>query len=333
MSAILVGARWEAVSKLLPSRNVVIVTDSNILKIYGSRFPDFPVIRLKPGEESKQTSIAEKIAAELLKKGIDRSGYILAIGGGVVSDLAGFVASIYLRGIKCGYISTSLLSQVDASTGGKTGVNLGRVKNVIGTFRQPEFVICDTSMLRTLPEDEYLSGLAELIKTGFIGDKSIIAILEKEYPSVMRRDKILLADLVFKAVKFKASVVAKDEKESGLRRILNFGHTFGHAFELSCSIKHGFAVAAGMELAAGFSCSRGLLTVKEFRRLLNLLERYNLRKRYDIPAGEIRKLMMHDKKKSGDEIHFVFLRETGKAIAEKVHKDEIMDFYRDYLNR
>jgi 3-dehydroquinate synthase len=270
----------------------------------------------------------EKLAGELMKKGIDRTGFILAIGGGVVCDVAGFLASVYLRGIKCGYVSTSLLSQVDASTGGKTGVNLGMIKNVIGTFNQPEFVICDTTMLRTLPEDEYMSGLAELIKTGLIGDKTIIDTLENNYPAIISRDRDLLADLVYRSVRFKAGVVAKDEKESGLRRILNFGHTFGHAVELHQGVKHGFAVAAGMELATLFSYSKSFIKKEECERIIGLLKKYNLTKDFKMSAGKVRKLILHDKKKAGDEIHFVFIAGIGKAKVNKLPVDEIVDFYR-----
>jgi 3-dehydroquinate synthase len=250
VSAIIAGGRWEAVTRLLPESNVIIVTDDNLFNLYGDRFPPFPVIKIRPGEESKKLEVIAQLADGLMKNGIDRTGFMLAIGGGVVCDVAGFLASVYMRGIKCGYISTSLLSQVDASTGGKTGVNLGRVKNIIGTFSQPQFVICDTTMLRTLPDNEYMSGLAELIKTGLIGEKSIVELLENNYSRIMARERELLTDIVARSVKFKASVVAKDEKETGLRRILNFGHTFGHAIELSESVSHGFAVAAGMEMAA-----------------------------------------------------------------------------------
>ena len=326
VSAILIGARWEAVVKLLPESGVVIITDKNVFDLYHDRFPDFPVIKLKPGEESKQLKVIEKTAEKLVKAGIDRSGFILAIGGGVVSDMAGFLASVYMRGISCGYVSTTLLSQVDASTGGKNGVNLGSIKNVIGTFVQPAFVICDTTMLRTLPEDEYLSGLAELIKTGIIGDKSIIGILEKEYRNVILRDRYLLADLVTKSVKFKASVVAKDEKESGLRRILNFGHTVGHALELSLGIKHGFAVASGMEIAAQFSLVKGFINAREKDRIINLLNDYGLLRKYDVPYTGIKELIMHDKKKAGDHLYFVFTEGIGKAVVRKIPVDEIIDF-------
>jgi 3-dehydroquinate synthase len=328
VSAIIVGARWEAVVKLLPEKGVVIITDENVFRIYGDRFPEFPVLVIKPGEKSKQLDEIEILAKKLLKAGIDRTGFILAIGGGVVCDVAGFLASVYMRGIRCGYVSTTLLSQVDASTGGKNGVNLGTIKNVIGNFCQPEFVICDPTMLRTLPEDEYLSGLAELIKTGITGDESIIETLELNHSKVVLRDRVLLADLVARSVKFKAYVVSKDEKETGLRRVLNFGHTFGHAIELNKSIKHGFAVAAGMKLAALFSLKKGLIKEKEYKRLTDLLEKYKLPSDYHLPVSEIRKLILHDKKKSGSDIHFVFVEGFGKPVVKKLPVGEVIDFYK-----
>lgn len=329
VSAILVGARWEAVVKLLPEKGVVIITDENVFNIYGERFPEFPVLLIKPGEKSKQLGEIQKLAKKLLKAGIDRSGFILAIGGGVVCDVAGFLASVFMRGIRCGYVSTTLLAQVDASTGGKNGVNLGTVKNMIGTFRQPEFVICDPTMLRTLPEEEYLSGLAELIKTGIIGDPSIIETLEQNYSQIVLRDRNILSELVAKSVKFKAHVVSEDEKESGLRRILNFGHTFGHSIELLKSVKHGFAVAAGIKLATLFSLKEGLIQEDEYKRIISLLVKYKLPVDYDIPAYKIRKLILHDKKMAGNEIHFVFVEGVGNAIVKKIGVGEVMDFYKN----
>ena len=170
-SEVLVGVNWEDTGTLLPGKGIAIITDDNVFHLYGEKFPQFPVFSVTPGENSKKLDVVERLAEKLLETGIDRSGFILAVGGGVVCDIAGFLASIYMRGIKCGYISTTLLSQVDASTGGKNGVNLGDAKNIIGTITQPEFVVCDPVFLLTLPYREYLSGLAELIKTAIIGDK------------------------------------------------------------------------------------------------------------------------------------------------------------------
>jgi 3-dehydroquinate synthase len=331
VSGILVGGRWEAVGKLLPARGVVIITDENVFNLYGDRFPRFPVLKLKPGEISKQLIIIESLAKQLLINGIDRSGFVLAVGGGVVCDVAGFLASVYMRGIRFGFVSTSLLSQVDASTGGKNAVNLGEIKNVIGTFRQPEFVVCDTTMLRTLPEDEYLSGLSELIKTGIIGDKSIIGTIEKNAAGILRRDRDLLSGLVARAVRIKGSVVSEDEKETGPRRVLNFGHTYGHAIELHEGLKHGFAVAAGMELATGFSLSMDYINKKEHDRIIQLLRSYNLTADYRIPAGKMEELITHDKKKSGADIYFVFIKGIGKPFIRKMPVKEVVEYYKHFI--
>jgi 3-dehydroquinate synthase len=330
-SEILVGTGWESVHEKIPENGIVIVTDSTVHKIYGDRFPDCPVISLKPGEESKSLSVIAELSEKLLDLGIDRNGFILAIGGGVVSDIAGFLASIYLRGIRCGYISTSLLSQVDASTGGKNGVNHGGTKNILGIIRQPEFVICDTSMLSTLSEEEYLSGLSEMIKTAIIGDRELFRLIESNHAPIMARDRELLTTLVTMSVRFKAAVVTEDERETGLRRILNFGHTFGHAIEMKTGFLHGFAVASGMELATYYSLEKGLITDAEKDRIIGLLSRFGLLRPYSLPAEQIESLVMHDKKKSGNAIHFIFTEGIGKAVSEKLSLSEAIDFYKRFV--
>lgn len=332
-SEILVGENWEVVKDMLPEKGVVIITDNTVNQLYGSRFPEVPVFSLTPGEESKKLEVIESLAEKLLDNGIDRSGFILAIGGGVVCDVAGFLASVYMRGIRCAYVSTTLLSQVDASTGGKNGVNLGSTKNMIGTIRQPEFVICDTDMLQTLSEQEYLSGLAELMKTAVIGDYELFEMVEGNYDGIIHRDPTLLSMLVAGSVRFKALVVTEDEKEAGLRRILNFGHTFGHAVELQRGLKHGFAVASGMELATAFSLERGYITPEENSRIIELLKRYDLLSPHDLTDDQVERLIIHDKKKSGVEIHFIFIHGIGKAEVEKVPVTDLLDFYRRYRDK
>jgi 3-dehydroquinate synthase len=332
-SEILVGENWESVTKLLPEKGVVIITDENIKRIYGSGFPDVPVLSVSPGEGSKKLEVIEFLAAQLLDNGIDRSGFILAVGGGVVCDLAGFLASIYLRGIRCGYVSTSLLSQVDASTGGKNGVNLGGTKNILGNIRQPEFVICDQTMLLTLSEKEYLSGLSELIKTAIIGDEDLFDLIERSYDEIMLRDNTLLTELVTRSVKFKGSVVSEDERETGLRRILNFGHTYGHAVEMQMAVKHGFAVASGMELATCFSFEKGLISMDDKDRIISLLRRFKLLEKHNIPDDQMYKLISHDKKKTGNDINFVFIEGIGNAIIKKVSVSELIDFYKKFRDK
>lgn len=332
-SEILVGERWEALSGLFPEKNAVIVTDDNVNQLYGSRFPKLPVLSLSPGEGSKKLEVIEYLAEQLLKAGIDRSGFILAIGGGVVCDVAGFLAAVYMRGIRCGYVSSTLLSQVDASTGGKNGVNLGGTKNILGTISQPEFVICDPEMLETLPVQEYLSGLAELIKTAVIGDKELFDLIESRFDDIMARKSDLLTLLVAKSVRFKGLVVTEDEKESGLRRILNFGHTFGHAVEMQKAVKHGFAVASGMELSTEFSFEKGYISLEEKERIINLLYRFNLIDKLEITNDQMAKLVCHDKKKTGTDIHFVFTQGIGKATVKKVHIGDVLGFYKRFRDK
>ncbi len=332
-SEILVGQLWTTVDELLPETGIVILTDDNVLRLYGDRFPDVPVFSVAPGEVSKRLSVVEELAVKLLENGIDRSGFILAIGGGVVCDIAGFLASVYMRGIRCGFVSTSLLSQVDASTGGKNGVNLGSTKNMIGTIRQPEFVICDPSILSTLPEDEFLSGLSELIKTAIIGDKDLFEIIEHSSKEIMERDIDMLTMLVTQAVNFKSRIVSEDEKETGLRRILNFGHTFGHAIELQRGIKHGFAVASGMELASEFSYEMGFISSIENERIISLLRYFNLLEQKYISESDMERLIIHDKKKSGSSIHFVFTEGIGKATVKKISVSDILDFYKRFRQK
>ncbi len=330
-SSIYAGYNWECVEKLLPEKAVVIITDTNVFDLYGDKFPAHPVLKLEPGEKIKQLATIGYLAEELLKSGIDRSGFILGIGGGVVCDITGFLASVFMRGVSFGFVSTSLLSQVDASTGGKNGVNLGEIKNVIGNFRQPEFVVCDSAMLKTLPEDEYLSGLAELIKTGIIGDVSIIDILEKHNDEIIKRDTQVLSDLVARSVKYKASVVSEDEKETGLRRVLNFGHTYGHAIELHLGIKHGFAVASGMVLASAWSKELGFLDKDEYERIIRILNNYKLITDHGISPEIMEELINHDKKKAGRDIHFVFLEGIGLPLVKKMPVKEVIDFYKQNI--
>ena len=332
-SEIYVGLSWESVGGLLPHKGVAIITDDNVLRLYGDKFPDFPVFSVAPGEGSKKISVVENLAYKLLNAGVDREGFLLSVGGGVVGDITGFLASIYMRGIKSGNVSTTLLSQVDASVGGKNGVNLGDTKNIIGTITQPAFVICDPVVLSSLPEDEYLSGLAELIKTAIIGDGDLFEIIAQNSDGILNRNVELLSTLIAKAVGFKASVVSQDEMETGLRRILNFGHTFGHAIELTQNVKHGFAVASGMELAARFSFAKGFISKDERDMIIDILKRFNLT--VDMPTceDEMRRLILHDKKKAGDYINFVFSEGIGQALVKKVDIAEIMEFYRAFISK
>ena len=307
---------------------MVIITDENLNHFYGNEFGDIPSITITPGESSKKLETIDLITSRLLELGTDRHGFIVGIGGGVVCDIAGFVASVYMRGISFGFVSTSMLSQVDASVGGKNGVNSGTVKNIIGTFNQPDFVICDQEILKTLSEDEYLSGLAELIKHGAICDEELFRILEKNVDQLKSRDKDLLTDLVAKSVEIKAAVVREDEKETGRRMILNFGHTFGHAIEAQTGMKHGFAVAAGIIIAADISVESGMLQRSDRERISALLHSLGLLKPYKITPQRFKELIASDKKKSGDAVNFVLLEKIGKTNVRKITVPVLIEKYK-----
>jgi 3-dehydroquinate synthase len=331
-SEILVGEKWTNFIKYVPPDGAVIITDENILNLYGRDFNGLPVISIKPGEKSKRLEVINDLAAKLLKLGIDRNGFIVGIGGGVVCDIAGFLGSVYMRGINFGFVSSSLLSQVDASVGGKNGVNVGQVKNILGNFRQPEFVICDPEMLKTLPVEEFLSGLAELIKNGAVMDAGLVSDIEKNIEPIMARVPDLLSKLISRSVELKAAIVREDEKESGIRAILNYGHTFGHAIEAHTGLRHGFAVASGMIIAADISVQMGILEPGERDRLINLLESFKLLVNYNITFKQIEEFILQDKKKSGEEINFILLKETGKAVVKKIEVKKLLDSYK-LLNR
>ena len=332
-SDILIGEKWTNLIKYVPAGNAVIVTDDNILKLYGIQFPGFPVLSITPGEKSKNLEVINDLAGKLLNLGIDRNGFIIGIGGGVVCDLAGFLASVYMRGISFGFVSTSLLSQVDASAGGKNGVNIGAVKNIIGNFRQPEFVICDPEMLKTLPDDEYLSGLAELIKMSVIRDAGLFAMIEQNIEPILSRNFLLLGNLITSSVDLKARIVSEDEKEIGIRKILNFGHTFGHAIETQTGLKHGFAIAAGMLISADISVELGILNFTDRDRLKNLLDSFKLLINYNVSCDKLRSLISLDKKKSGNTINFILLEKTGKALVKSIPVGDLFDYYKRLKSR
>jgi 3-dehydroquinate synthase len=325
-SKIVFGFDWKRVSEMIPDENVIIITDDNVKALYNDGFPRFPVLSITPGEASKSLSTIEFLVEQMLTLGIDRNGFVLAIGGGVVCDIAGFVASVYMRGIRFGFVSTSLLSQVDASIGGKNGVNCMLSKNVIGVFNQPEFVICDETMLETLPETEYVSGLAELVKSAFIKDPGMIGEIEEGTRSILLRDKAVLREFIFRAVKIKSTIVESDLRESGLRKLLNFGHTFGHAAELEYGIPHGIAVAWGMHSAIHYSYHRGYLKTTETERLNELIDNLGLLKGVSIDGKRISGHLTNDKKREGEEINFVFLSSPGNAFVEKVGISELKTF-------
>ena len=322
-SEIAVGEGIENIGKYIPSENVVIVTDAHVGRHYRNVFPPFEVLEIGIGEKIKNLETVQGLYGKLVELEADRSFFILGIGGGIVCDITGFVASTYLRGLPFGFVATTLLSQVDASVGGKNGVNYGGYKNMVGVFNQPEFVLCDINLLKTLPEREILCGIAEIVKHALIGDSGLLSYLEGHCEQVRSLDPEVLEKLVYDSVVFKASVVNQDERERGERRKLNFGHTFGHAIEKTTGALHGEAVSAGMVIAVEFSVKRGLLSPDDAERVMDLLRKLGLPLRLQIDREKMVEAMRKDKKRAGDKIHFVFLKSLGEAVVETVSLQEL----------
>ena len=321
-SQVLVGETYRNLEKYLPKdRRVIVIADANILKHYSDFFQQWSVIEIFASEKLKTIKNVEYIYHLLLKNNADRNCFIVIAGGGIVCDLAGYAASTFMRGIPFGFVSTTLLSQVDASVGGKNGVNFYQYKNMIGTFTQPHFVICDTEMLNTLPEREFISGFAEIVKAAVIRDAALFEYLEQNVEKALARDPEVIQHLVTEAIKIKADVVAQDEREQGERRILNFGHTFGHAIEAIKGISHGKAVSIGMMIAARRSVAEAGFPQSSYERLEQLLTRLGLPVDAKAHSEVLFNYLQKDKKREGDHINFVLLTEIGKAIVSKTPLD------------
>ncbi|HIE56499.1 MAG TPA: 3-dehydroquinate synthase, partial [Chromatiaceae bacterium] len=325
-SVVMIGERLENLKRYLPAQPPIIITDSNVRDIWGASFPPGPVITIGTGERIKTFDTLGYIYDQLIALEADRSSFIVGIGGGIVCDIAGFVASTYMRGVRFGFVSTTLLSQVDASVGGKNGVNFKGYKNIVGVFNQPQFVVCDLNVLRTLPREELRCGFAEIVKHGAIADKNMFEYLERHYRRALALDLDIIAKLVYDSVAIKSSIVNQDAREKGVRRKLNFGHTFGHAIEKTLQVRHGEAVSAGMALAAGLSVKRGFLQGPDAARIAGLLEKYELPLRLPHDGHRVLAAIRMDKKREGNGIRFVLLREIGRAFVAEVPFEELEAF-------
>jgi len=312
----------------LPEKPVLLV-DENVMKYHPEKFRSFKTIVIPQGEENKSLEMVGNICRQLVNLGIDRSSRLVGVGGGLTTDIAGFVASTYMRGIRFGFISTTLLGQVDASIGGKNGVNLDGYKNMIGVINQPEFIWCDIAMLRTLEEREYRSGIAEIIKYGAIRDHSLLNYVKENIFAILNRERTVIEKVITRCAEIKAEIVTKDEKEKGERRILNFGHTIGHAIERNFRLLHGEAISIGMVIASELSFRKGLISVDEVKYLHDIIERSGLPVALDFDAEELFDAVKKDKKKEGEEIHFIFLRKFGEAFAGELGMTELRSMLYD----
>jgi len=328
---ILIGPRLltelgEDLKSNMPAPRYIIITDSNVEDYFGADLIrllrqagiQVELLSFAAGEGSKNMDTVMDLACRMIDMGADRQTAILALGGGVVGDVAGFLASIYMRGVPLVQIPTTLLAQVDSSVGGKTGVDLPEGKNLLGTFYQPKRVYADIGILTALPQAEIRNGLAEVVKYGMIRSPELFDFLEEKWRDVINLEPLATAHIVFNSCSIKADVVSVDEREGDLRRILNFGHTVGHAVEAAAhyQIPHGEAVSMGMVAVSRISVAKGLMPEGDLERLCRLLDRLNLPREIpaDLSAKELIDLLQHDKKAKSGRPCFVLSRGIGQIL-------------------
>lgn len=317
-------------------RKVIIICDTNTEKLYlnkikaylEGKFLSLDHTVFEAGEKQKNLDTIYDFYKTMAEKKLDRKSVVIALGGGVVGDMAGFAAATYMRGISYVQIPTTLLAQVDSSVGGKTAVDFMGNKNLIGAFYQPKFVFMNTKTLRTLPEREFSAGMAEVIKYGYIIDKSYLDMLKDKKEEIKALDTEAITDMLYGACKAKAYVVSEDEKETGLREILNYGHTFGHAIEslLDFRLLHGECVAAGMLAALSISLERGIISDNDFKEAKELMKYFGLPTAVKgISFEEIHKQMFMDKKTRNNIITLVLLNKIGEAYSDRQVPPDTID--------
>lgn len=323
-SDVFIGPAAEILPDVLPAGRVVAVSDAAVAELHGRLLAPYETLLVGRGEEHKTLRTVETLCRRLIGMGADRKTFILGVGGGIVTDVAGFAASIYMRGLPFGFVSTTLLGCVDASVGGKNGVNLDGYKNMAGVFAQPQFVVCDTSLFATLPLREIRAGLAEAVKAGIIGDEPLFGLIERAGLDGLCADPEAMDKVVVHSVRLKAAVVSRDEREHGERRKLNLGHTFGHAVE-KCSREmiHGEAVAVGMAIAARLAVKLGLLAPAACDRIVRLLAALGFATEPPVPAERLLAAVTKDKKSEGDTIRLVLPTAVGACEVRTMTFDEL----------
>ena len=323
-------------SALIKGKDVLIITNKTVGKLYLNKIkkllPSFTVkfIQLSDGEKYKNISVFSKIQDFMIKNNFDRDVTVIALGGGVIGDLVGFVASTFMRGVKLIHIPTTLLAQVDSSIGGKTAINHPNGKNLIGSFYQPNCVIIDTEFLKTLPEKEFTSGLAEVIKYGVIKNHKFLRWLNNHANEIINKKKSILLKIVEISAKEKVNVVTKDEHESDVRAFLNFGHTLGHAIEASMKYKnilHGEAISIGMLYASMLSVEKNNLSIEDFNLIESTLKKLKLPTKVPtkITNKNLIKHMSFDKKKKGGKNRFVLLERIGFCVINTTIKEKYLE--------
>ncbi|MGG9972373.1 3-dehydroquinate synthase [Ferruginibacter sp. SUN002] len=316
-------ADFSYLETITSKNNTVIITDDNVFKSQPSRFEGWKTIVIKAGEEHKQQSTVDYIISELIKLGADRKTFVVGVGGGVVTDITGYAASVYMRGLKFGFVPTTILAMVDASIGGKNGVDVGVYKNLVGLIKQPDFLLFDYTLLESLPEEQWVNGFAEVIKHACIKDESLFTLLEDSTLDYFQKDKVALADLIEKNVNIKTKVVVEDEFEQGDRKLLNFGHTVGHAIENIYQLLHGHAISIGMVAAGRISEEINNFHSTELEKMIKVLAQYHLPTEMEYDKVKIWEVLKLDKKKVSNEMNFVLLNKIGDATVRAIPMNQL----------
>lgn len=302
--------------KITEARAAVLITDENIYNAHTKRFKGWNTIVLKPGEEYKVQSTADAITEQLIEMEADRKSTLVGVGGGVITDITGYVASVYMRGLRFGFVPTSVLGLVDASIGGKNGIDVGAYKNMVGVIRQPSFILHDMAFLKSLPQQEWENGFAEIIKHACIKDAAMFTELEKNSLKTYQSSQKAICSLVERNALIKTKVVQKDEFEKGDRRLLNFGHTLGHALETQYELLHGQAISIGMTYACHIS--EQLCGFRETEKVVNLLAKYNLPTYATFDKQIVFNVLKMDKKRERKEMNYVLLERIGKGVVKSI---------------
>lgn len=307
---------FSQLKKTTDKRSAIIITDENVFKAHQNKFRGYNCIVLKPGEEFKIQQTVDSIVETLIEMQADRKSVLIGVGGGVITDLTGYVASVYMRGIRFGFVPTSVLALVDASIGGKNGIDVGQYKNLVGIIRQPSFILHDVSLLQSLPKTEWENGFAEIIKHACIKDAAMFNQLQNTSLQDYMKNKKLLTELIKRNAIIKIKVVQKDEFEKGDRRLLNFGHTLGHAIETQYELLHGQAISIGMTYACHIS--EQLTGFDQTESVVNLLGQYNLPTYAAFDKKKVFEVLKMDKKRVQKEMNFVLLDKIGKAVVQPI---------------
>ncbi len=310
-------------AQLSPPQSTIIITDENVARLYGDKLGDYRLLSFPAGEDQKTLDTIARLTHELLDAGADRSVTLLGLGGGVVTDVVGYLAASFMRGVKAAFAPTTLLGQVDAAIGGKNGVNVGLHKNMLGTVRQPAFVAFIPEFLATLPDEHWHAGFAEIIKYGFIADARILTTLQGADVPFFKGHAEKLSELIAGCADVKNKIVNADEQETGLRQMLNFGHTAGHAFETLYGLPHGYAVGLGMRVAVRLSEEHAGLMPDAGGQLLRLLQQYDLPVSVSHNEEEVMSLLLTDKKRTGGGIEYVLLEKPGVAVTKMLTRGQI----------